>query len=87
MDALYHDIKEELQPDTLEIASCIALIATVGKGMARNPGIAARLLKAVAQAGVNVRILDQGPSEMNIIVGVEQRDFETAYRAIYSAFC
>ena len=55
--------------------------------MARNPGIAARLLKAVAQAGVNVRILDQGPSEMNIIVGVEQRDFETAYRAIYSAFC
>lgn len=87
MDAVYHDIREELRPDTLEIASCIALIATVGKGMARNPGIASRVLGAVAGAGVNVRILDQGPSEFNIIVGVEQRDFETAYRAIYAAFC
>lgn len=87
MDAVYHDIREELRPDTVEIASCIALIATVGKGMARHVGIAARVLEALARAGVNVRILDQDPSEFNIIVGVEQRDFETAYRAIYSAFC
>lgn len=87
MDAVYHDIREELRPDTVEIASCIALIATVGKGMARHVGIAAKVMGALSQAGVNVRILDQGPSEFNIIVGVEQRDFETAYRAIYSAFC
>lgn len=86
MDAVYHDIREELQPDTLEIASCIALIATVGKGMARNVGVASKLTEAVARAGVNIRLIDQGPSEMNIIVGVEQRDFETACRAIYEAF-
>ena len=87
MDAIYHDIRTELQPDTVEIASCIALIATVGRGMARIPGVAARLFASLKEAGVNVRIIDQGPSEMNVIVGVEQRDFEKAVRAIYKAFC
>ena len=86
MDDVYHDIREQLRPDTVEIASCIALIATVGHGMARNRGTATRLFSALSSAGVNIRIIDQGPTEMNIIVGVEQRDFEKAIRAIYNAF-
>ena len=86
MDAVYHDIREQLRPDTVEIASCISLIATVGHGMARNRGTATRLFSALSDAGVNIRIIDQGPTEMNIIVGVEQRDFEKAIRAIYAAF-
>lgn len=86
MDAVYHDIREQLRPDTVEIASCISLIATVGHGMARNRGTATRLFSALSEAGVNIRIIDQGPTEMNIIVGVEQRDFEKAIRAIYAAF-
>lgn len=86
MDALYHDIREQLKPDTITVSSCIALIAVVGRGMARNRGTSGRLFDALGAAGVNVRIIDQGPSEMNIIVGVEQVDFEDAIRAIYNAF-
>ena len=87
MDILYHEIRTELKPDTVEIASSIALIATVGRGMARTAGVAARLFTALQGAGVSCRIIDQSPKEMNLIVGVDQRDFENAVRAIYRAFC
>lgn len=87
MDQLYHEIRTELKPDTVEIASSIALIATVGHGMARTLGVAARLFTALSEAGVSSRIIDQSPKEMNLIVGVDQRDFEGAVRAIYRAFC
>ena len=87
MDQLYHEIRTELKPDTVEIASSIALIATVGHGMARTLGVAARLFTALSEAGVSSRIIDQSPKEMNLIVGVDQRDFENAVRAIYRAFC
>jgi aspartate kinase len=64
----------------------MALIATVGRGMMHTPGMASRLFGALAEAGVNVRMIDQGSSELNIIVGVEAADFETAVRAIYATF-
>ena len=64
----------------------MALIATVGHGMSFRPGVSARLFTALADAGVNIRMIDQGSSEMNIIVGVENKDFETAIRAIYQSF-
>ena len=86
MDQLYHDIMIECSPDTVEIASCIALIASVGIGMVRNPGVAAKLFSALSEAEVNARLIDQDSNEMNIIVGVEQRDFERAVQAIYRAF-
>lgn len=86
LDGIYHDIMVECQPDTVEIASCIALIATVGIGMVRSRGTAAKIFSALADADVNVRIIDQGSSEMNIIIGVEQRDFERAIEAIYRKF-
>jgi len=58
----------------------------VGRGMAHTPGMAARLFSALADARVNVRMIDQGSSELNIIVGVEAPAFEIAVRAIYDAF-
>ena len=64
----------------------MAVIATVGRGMAYTPGMSARLFTALGNAGVNVRMIDQGSSELNIIVGVAAADFEIAMRAIYAAF-
>ena len=79
-------IHELCQPDTVEIHSGLALIATVGRGMVRAKGTSARLFNALDKAGINVRLIDQGSSEQNIIVGVDNLDFENATRAIYRAF-
>ena len=79
-------IREVCQPDYVDVIDGIALIATVGRGMVRTPGTAARLFAALDRAHVNVRMIDQGSSELNIIVGVDQKDFDTAMRAIYYAF-
>jgi aspartate kinase len=64
----------------------MALIATVGRGMMHMPGVASRLFGALGAESINVRMIDQGSSELNIIVGVEEEDFERAIRAIYNAF-
>ena len=79
-------IHELCVPDSVEIHSGLALIATVGRGMVRSKGISARLFDALMRAGINVRLIDQGSSELNIIVGVDNLDFENAVRAIYRAF-
>jgi len=84
---LLDDVYNLCQPDSLEVFKGLALIATVGRGMIRNVGVAAKLFTALAKAKVNIRMIDQGSSEMNIIVGVDEHDFETAIRAIYNAFC
>jgi aspartate kinase len=84
---LLEEMQKELSPERVEILSGYALIATVGEGMSHHPGIAARLFGALGQAGVNVRIIDQGSSEINIIVGVESKDYEKSVNAIYQAFC
>jgi aspartate kinase len=85
-EVLCQEIQRILEPDRVEVTSGLALIATVGEGMSRQVGVAATLFTALAGAGVNVRIIDQGSSEINIIVGVDQKDYEAAVRAIYSAF-
>ena len=74
------------QPDTVEIDSGIALIAVVGRGMKSQRGTAARIFSALAHARVNVRMIDQGSSELNSIIGVANEDFETAIKAIYDIF-
>ncbi len=84
---LLDDVYNLCQPDSLEVFKGLALIATVGRGMIRNVGVAARLFAALANSKVNIRMIDQGSSEMNIIVGVDENDFETAIKAIYNAFC
>lgn len=86
LEKVLTSIRNELSPDCIEVHPNMALIATVGRGMARTPGIAAKLFTALAEAGVNVRMIDQGSSEINIIVGVETDSFEAAVRAIYDAF-
>ena len=73
-------------PDSIEIESNLALIAVVGRGMRSASGTAARLFTALANAHINIRMIDQGSSELNIIVGVENKDFEEAIKAIYGAF-
>ena len=85
-DQIIQRIQQTCQPDSIEISAGIALIATVGHGMSRTPGTAAKLFMALYEAGVNIRMIDQGSSEMNIIVGINIEDFETAMNAIYRAF-
>ena len=74
------------QPDSVEIESDLALIAVVGRGMKSMRGTAGRIFSALAHAQVNVRMIDQGSSELNIIIGVDNTDFEIAVRAIYDIF-
>ena len=73
-------------PGDLEIESDLALIAVVGRGMKSTRGTAGRIFAALAHSNVNVRMIDQGSSELNIIIGVSNEDFETAIRAIYDIF-
>ena len=86
IDEVLEEFRTRLRPDSIDVFENMALIATVGHGMSFRPGVSARLFSALAEAGVNIRMIDQGSSEMNIIVGVENKDFETAIRAIYQAF-
>ncbi len=86
IDEVLDEFRTRLRPDSIDVFENMALIATVGHGMSFRPGVSARLFSALAEAGVNIRMIDQGSSEMNIIVGVENKDFETAIRAIYQAF-
>ena len=80
------EIHRFAKPDLLEIESDLALIAVVGRGMKSTRGTAGRIFSALAHANVNVRMIDQGSSELNIIIGVETRDFEKAIKAIYDIF-
>ena len=79
-------IHRAVNPDFMELESDLALIAVVGRGMRSNRGTAARIFAALAHANVNVKMIDQGSSELNIIIGVRNEDFETAIRAIYNMF-
>lgn len=86
LDAVLEDLHIECKPDAIEVDPDMALVATVGRGMSRKLGTAARLFDALAGGEVNVRMIDQGSSELNIIVGVNAADYEKAVRAIYAAF-
>ena len=79
-------IHRNVSPDAIEIESDIALLAIVGRGMKSNRGTAGRIFSALAHAHINVKMIDQGSSELNIIVGVSEADFEKAIKAIYDIF-
>lgn len=79
-------IHRAVSPDFVEMESDLALIAVVGRGMKSTRGTAGRIFSALAHANVNVKMIDQGSSELNIIIGVENRDFEAAIKAIYDIF-
>ena len=79
-------IHRAVEPDVVELESDLALIAVVGRGMRSNRGTAGRVFSALAHARVNVKMIDPGSSEWNIIIGVKNDDFEKAIRAIYDIF-
>lgn len=79
-------IHQAVQPDSLELESDLALIAIVGRGMRAKRGTSGRVFSALAHAHVNVKMIDQGSSELNIVVGVRNHDFDNAIRALYDIF-
>ena len=85
-DQVMADISRELIPDLVHIEDSIALVAVVGRGMVSSVGIAARVFKAIGNAGINIRMIDQGSTENNIIIGIKEKDFENTIRAIYAEF-
>jgi len=86
LNDLVSEIRENVNPDFVHVIENISLIATVGHGMARRPGTAATLFSALAKANINIRMIDQGSSELNIIIGVANADYEKCIKAIYDAF-
>lgn len=85
-DVIVDRIQKTVNPDHIEIKTGVSLIATVGHGMSYNPGTAARLCSALAKANINIKMIDQGSSELNIIVAVATGDYENAINAIYNEF-
>lgn len=86
LDDIVSEIRESVAPDYIHVIENIALIATVGHGMARRAGTACKIFESLASAGVNIKMIDQGSSEQNIIIGVSNADYEKCIRAIYREF-
>ena len=86
LEQLLEEIRDAVHPDYVRVLENIALVATVGHGMASSIGTSARLFKALSDAGINVRMIDQGSSELNIIVGIDNDDYEKCVRAVYHEF-
>ena len=85
-DKVVKEIMAQTHADTITVHDNMSIIATVGRGMVHNCGTAARLFAAMSRAGVNVRMIDQGSSELSIIVGVDDADYEKTIRAVYDEF-
>ena len=85
-EIIVEEIKRSCNPDSVVVYPNMALIATVGTGMAYSKGVAARIFNALAEADINIRMIDQGSSEINVLVGIENDDFEKGINAIYKAF-
>ena len=82
-EAVLADITERLHPDILKVEDGLAMIAVVGEGMVFSKGTAAGIFSAISDAGINIRMIDQGSSEMNIIIGVQEEDYALAINSIY----
>ena len=80
------EIQNEVEPDSLEVHDEIAVVAAVGRQMAYRPGISGKLFAALGAADINIRMINQGPDELNIIFGVDNKDFKRAIRVLYDSF-
>ena len=80
------EIQKELEPDALTVHDQIAVVAAVGRKMAFRPGISGKIFATLGEAGVNIRMINQGPDELNIIFGVDNKDFKKAIRVLYNSF-
>jgi len=84
--AVLANLHRSVKPDAIEMEGDLSLVAVVGRGMKATRGTAGRIFSALAHANVNVKMIDQGSSELNIIIGVQDKDFEAAIKAIYDIF-
>ncbi len=84
--AILSEIQQELHPDSLQVHDQIAVVAAVGRHMAFRPGTSGKLFAALGNAGINIRMINQGPDELNIIFGVDNKDFAQAIRVLYDSF-
>ena len=80
------EIQQEIQPDTLTVIDELAVVTAVGRQMANTPGISGKLFGALGKAGINIRFITQSPDELNIIFGVENKDFKESIRVLYNKF-
>lgn len=80
------EIQKALKPDSIHITEDVAIVAAVGRKMAFKPGISGKLFAALGENGINIRMITQGPEELNIIVGVDNKDFANAIRVLYNGF-
>ena len=83
---LISEIFKKTAADSVIIEDGMALVAVVGRGMVRAKGTAARVFNAISHAGINIKMIDQGSSELNIIIGIEEQDYEITLNAIYHEF-
>ena len=80
------EIQKEIEPDTLDVHDQLAVVAAVGRKMAYRPGISGKIFATLGEAGINIRMINQGPDELNIIFGVDNRDFKAAIKVLYNSF-
>ena len=80
------EIHKNLKPDTIHVTEDMAIVAAVGRKMAFKPGISGKIFAALGENGINIRMITQGPEELNIIVGVDNKDFAGAIRVLYNSF-
>ena len=85
-EQVLEEIRRLVNPDKIELLGDLALVAVVGEELVSTPGMAAVAFDALRAAKINVRIINMGASEMNLIIGVHEADYENAVRALYSAF-
>ena len=84
--AMLGELQKEVQPNKITVTEHIAVVAAVGRKMAYRPGVSGKIFAKLGENGVNIRMITQGPEELNIIVGVEEKDFAQAIRVLYDSF-
>ncbi|MEA4964728.1 MAG: aspartate kinase [Oscillospiraceae bacterium] len=84
--AILGDLRKKIQPDDVRVTEKISIVAAVGRKMASRPGISGRIFAALGEHGINIRMISQGPEELNIIVGVDDKDFSETVRVLYNSF-
>ena len=80
------DLQKTVKPDSIHVTDNMAIVAAVGRKMAFKPGISGKIFATLGENGINIRMITQGPEELNIIVGVDNKDFASAIRVLYNSF-
>lgn len=84
--AILNELEKTMRPDSIKVTDKISIVAAVGRKMAYRTGVSGKIFAKLGQNGINVRMISQGPDELNIIVGVENKDFANAIRVLYNSF-